>query len=198
MRKILTALALLLYTNGQVDFGTYAIDDVKKIDTKKSTVTYEADTNYKNCICDRNQDMCDPFCCCDTSCKPETIKDWQNAQKCADIDYFKDRENISGFSECFPTSQDQLDYNTKKGLFNYISPFNVLTCVRISNNPRMGTYFIDTPDTHPNSTEITKINNNANKQAFRNKLYGSQSGNEDISSNYPIGQMMSSVVDNGS
>ena len=134
MRPIIAAQALLLFTNGQVDFGTYKIDLVKnKIDTKRSTVEYEADTNYKNCICDRNQEMCDPYCCCDTSCKAETIKDWQDRQMCADIEYFKDRENISGFSECFPDSQSQFDYNTKKGLFNYISPFNVLTCVRIYN-----------------------------------------------------------------
>ena len=187
MRTIFAAQALLHYTNGQVDFGTYVIDNVEKIDTKKSTVTYEADTNYKNCVCDRNLEMCDPFCCCDTSCKEETIKGWQDAQKCADIEYFKDRENISGFSECFASSQDQFDYNTKKGLFNYISPFNVLTCVRLRSNPEMGNYFVDTDANAPNSTEITIINENENKQAFRNKLYGSQSGMEDVGDNYYIG-----------
>ena len=61
----------------------------------------------------------------------------------------------------------------------------------------MGSYFVDTDANAPNSTEITMINENENKQAFRSKLLNAPSLEGEAGENYYIGQMMSSLVDLG-
>lgn len=42
--------------------------DWNKVDLLKSSVNYEANTNYTPCTCDLTSDTCDAFCCCDTKC----------------------------------------------------------------------------------------------------------------------------------
>lgn len=64
MRKLSVCVGI---TNAAVNLGTYPIDQAL-IQRGKSTVKYEANTNFKPCECDLNANSCDAFCCCDSQC----------------------------------------------------------------------------------------------------------------------------------
>lgn len=51
-------------------------------------------------------------------------------------------------------TQDQLyTYNTQRGLYNYIDPFAKLTCVKVSNAPEIGKYYLENSDITTNKEE---------------------------------------------
>ena len=62
-----SVLSLLTATSASVYLGDYPMKNAD-INKTKTSVFYQANTNFKTCACDLNSDSCDPFCCCDKAC----------------------------------------------------------------------------------------------------------------------------------
>lgn len=63
-----------LMVSGQINFDTYRPTDEELktgdlINVLSPSITYEANTNFNACNCDRQANTCDAFCCCDKDCK---------------------------------------------------------------------------------------------------------------------------------
>ena len=67
-----SVLGLLTATGANVYLGDYPLNQAD-ISKTKTSVFYQANTNFKTCSCDLNSDSCDPFCCCDKTCGEVSI-----------------------------------------------------------------------------------------------------------------------------
>ena len=67
-----SVMGLLTATQASVYLGDYPLT-TKEISKTKSSVFYQANTNFQTCKCDLNSDSCDAFCCCDKNCADVSI-----------------------------------------------------------------------------------------------------------------------------
>ena len=68
----------------------------------------------------------------------------------------------------------QFEYNSKKGLENYVSPFAKLFCVQVNNAPDIGKYY-KSNSTVPGNEELVKLMSEPLASGFYGTFFGGKS-----------------------
>ena len=118
--------------------GDYVQINQTAISTTFTTNKYTPNPLFQPCSCDLTALSCDKFCCCDNDCPGAVTSGWEADNSCADVDYKK--SSGAPLSQCIE-GYDVFTFNQQQGLYQYVTPFNQLFCVKISNSPKMDYYF---------------------------------------------------------
>jgi tectonic-1/3 len=142
-----------------------------------------------DCICDLTADSCDVYCCCDSECSDDLVKEWDNddpeENKCVEESY-----SDYGQTYCVNSQEFYID-NARRGMKTATDTINKLLCVEVDNSPTMGRFYdlIEDGDVSQDTID-TRIDDNVE---YSDMLLAPAVSNDRIT--YQVGEAIGSILD---